>query len=508
MQWINVIYGLIILIISRIVFEYVQELNYRRKSRNHGCESPPILWSIPLGIPRFLKSLKQFKNNTSLEKSTVEFFKGSPTIRLHQLTNTTVFTKEPEVIKSVLATHFKEFDLGRRYQFLAPFLGDGVFTLSGSGWYHSRQLLRPQFASDIVSRVQDLEKATQVLIGILNRESNNGYIDAQDLFFRLTLDTATEFLFGESTNSLTGEEGIKQNRKVSAAEFANAFNQGQELAIKRVIAQRLYSLATPKEFWDCTRVCHEFVDYYVSEVLKEKRENPEKIENGRYYFLRELVKQTEDPVLMRSQALNILLAGRDTTASLLSLTFSLLARHKHEYYKLRQAILEEFGDTTEKITFSSLKRCEQLRNVINEVLRLHPIVPTNARTATKDTVLNKGGGKDGQSPLFVSKGTVVAYSTYAMQRDPEIWGVDADEFKPDRWYTFRPPSWTYIPFNGGPRICLGQQFALGEASYVLCRLIQSFSDIEMEPVELSKPIVQTRKLTLSVGNGVHMRFIK
>lgn len=84
-------------------------------------------------------------------------------------------------------------------------------------------------------------------------------------------------------------------------------------------------------------------------------------------------------------------------------------------------------------------------------LRLFPIVPTNGRVALRDTTLPVGGGPDGKSPIFVKKGQPVNYHPYVMQRRKDIYGPDADEFKPERWKTLR-PGWEYIPFNAGPRI--------------------------------------------------------
>ena len=69
----------------------------------------------------------------------------------------------------------------------------------------------------------------------------------------------------------------------------------------------------------------------------------------------------------------------------------------------------------------------------------------------RDTTLPVGGGADGKSPIFVKKGQQVNYQVYVMHRRKDIYGPDADEFKPERWETLR-PSWQYLPFNGGPRI--------------------------------------------------------
>jgi cytochrome P450 len=89
-----------------------------------------------------------------------------------------------------------------------------------------------------------------------------------------------------------------------------------------------------------------------------------------------------------------------------------------------------------------------------KALRIHPVVPANSRVCYKDTVIPVGGGPDGKSPVFVGKGTIVGYWTYAMHRRQDLYGPDADEFIPERWEKLR-PGWEYLPFNGGPRICLG-----------------------------------------------------
>ena len=182
---------------------------------------------------------------------------------------------------------------------------------------------------------------------------------------------------------------------------------------------------------------------------------------------------------MRDESLNVLLAGRDTTASLLSWSILLLARHPDIFARLRNDVLEQFGTYHQPrdMDFASLKSCQYLQHFLKETLRLYPIVPFNRRCAANDTTLPCGGGKDGTSPIYVRKGRTVMYSTYVLHRRKDIWGEDAEIFNPDRWVG-RNVTWEYIPFNRGPRTCIGQQFALMRASYVLVRLLQRFDRIE------------------------------
>jgi cytochrome P450 len=202
--------------------------------------------------------------------------------------------------------------------------------------------------------------------------------------------------------------------------------------------------------------------------------------------------------------MHILLAGRDTTASMLGWLFYLLARNPARYKKLRDIVIKEFGTYScpKEITFARLKACSYLQYCNNETLRLYPVVPWNTRWAYNDTVLPTGGGPDGIDPVFVPKDTRVDYSIYVIQRRKDIWGPDADEFRPERWEG-RKVGWEFLPFNGGPRICLGQQFALTESSYVTVRLLQRFDAIE----NLERDPVPKQNLTLTScsANGVKVR---
>lgn len=94
-----------------------------------------------------------------------------------------------------------------------------------------------------------------------------------------------------------------------------------------------------------------------------------------------------------------------------------------------------------------------------QVLRLYPILPLFGRTANKDTVLPVGGGPQGTSPVFVPKGTSATINIHSLHRRPDIFGDDADEFKPERWASLKMlDHWSYLPFGGGPRTCIGRGY--------------------------------------------------
>ncbi|KAG7660467.1 ALK2 [[Candida] subhashii] len=419
-------------------------------------------------------------------------------------------TREPENIKAILSTQFNDFSLGRRHDVMYPLLGDGIFTQDNLAWKHSRALLRPQFAREQVGHVKLLEPHLQVFFKHV-RKAQGQVFDIQELFFRLTVDTSTEFLFGESVQSLRDESvGMSQQATDvdGKADFPKAFNISQEYLASRAILQSFFWILNPKEFRDANAKVHKFANHYVKRVLNMSQEELEK-EQG-YTFLYELAKQTKDPKVLRDQLLNILVAGRDTTAGLLSFLFFELARNPEIFAKLKEEIYTRFGSgedsRIEEITFESLKKCEYLKVVIQEALRLYPSVPQNFRIATKDTTLPTGGGPDGKSPILVRKGQNVTYPIFGTHRTEAFYGKDALEFKPERWFEARTRKlgWAYLPFNGGPRICLGQQFALTEASYVTVRIIQEFGNLWMDP-ETPYPPKKLTHLTMSLYNGCNIK---
>ncbi|CAG88380.2 DEHA2E18590p [Debaryomyces hansenii CBS767] len=495
-----------------ILFSISTRINDRILMKKLGAKpmqmnAPNSFWGIPLMF-RLLKA----KREGTMVDVTKERYKelGVDTFNVNIAGTHAVVTRDPENIKAILATQFNDFALGKRHTHFKPLLGDGIFTLDGAGWKHSRTMLRPQFAREKVAHVKALEPHLQTLAKhIINSKGER--FDIQPLFFRLTIDSATEFLFGESVENLHDESVGLTRDPVDfdgKSGFADAFNTSQTWLASRAVTQNLYFLVDGRSFRSSNAKVHKFADYYVRKALEASSEDLEKASRDGYIFLYELVKQTRDPVILRDQLLNILLAGRDTTAGLLSFTFFELARNQDVYDKLKEEIYEKFGEgedsRVDEITFESLKKCEFLKCVLNEILRMYPSVPQNFRFAIRNTTLPKGGGPDGKSPIFVSKGKNLFYSMYSAHRNPKYYGKDAEEFRPSRWLEpeIRKVGWAFLPFNGGPRICLGQQFALTGASYIVVRLIQMFPNLSSFCEEY--PPRKNTQLTMSHQNGVYI----
>ncbi|ROW05736.1 hypothetical protein VMCG_05152 [Cytospora schulzeri] len=496
----------------------VQSRRRAAKARQLGCQEPPLESSrLPLGIDIIQASTqadkeKLFPDHLIRKAERV----GATTWKYSVLGQTNVNTNDPRNIQAILATNFGTFDLGpRRARTFWPMLGNGIFTQHGQAWRHSRDLMRPQFTRDQVSDLEHEEHHVQNMMGALQaRFQPDGWtslVDLQELFFRFTLDSATQFLLGESADSqlqhIPGYSGKRNSaEELHNIDFATAFDQGQFGVATRIRLGPIYWMHNPKWFRESTKAVNHFMDYYVQRALNKglREKVAEQGTKQKYVFLNALAEQTQDPIELRSQLMHILLAGRDTTASLLGWLFFSLARDPARYKKLRDVIIEEFGTFHEpkEITFANLKSCQYLQHCNNETLRLYPAVPINSREAFQDTVLPTGGGPDGKSPVFIPSGSSVDYSVHVMHRRRDIWGPDADQFLPERWQN-RKVGWEFLPFNGGPRICLGQQFALTQASYVTVRMLQRFD--AMENMETDPVVRHNLTLTNCSGNGVKVR---
>lgn len=208
--------------IITVLFSRFQE-NYRLSK--HGVRAVRIPTWLPLGLDIVYGAVKATIQHKNLDKW-LEFYStakadadgnGSYTCELTVMGRRTVFTSDPENIKAILATQFNDFGKGEIFhKEWQEFLGDSIFTTDGAMWHTSRQLLRPQFIKDRISDLDCFEEHLQTFFkamangGALKGEDqqvnmaavNGRVLDISDLFFRYTLDVATDFLLGKNVKSL------------------------------------------------------------------------------------------------------------------------------------------------------------------------------------------------------------------------------------------------------------------------------------------------------------------
>ncbi|KAG8922474.1 hypothetical protein FRC00_007416 [Tulasnella sp. 408] len=422
-------------------------------------------------------------------------------------------------MKYILSTGFNDFEKGpQSIMRFGSFLGTGIFASDGDRAKSHRAIARPYFARERISDYECFSRHTEKLLAIIQAHSSSDTpLDVQDVFARFTMDAAEEFLFGNHDFATLDlplpkpgqtEEGAKGSVLEGVfGRFVQAFEQGQMNAVNR-LGKGNYGWTITEFFSDkqmpIVKTMEEYLEPLAAAAIKRKKEREakgEKESKEHESFLDHLVASTDDVTLIKDQLRNILLAARDTTAQLLSFTCYCLALKPEIMDRLRQEILSAYGDSTIP-TYDDLKKQKYLRAVLDETLRLFPPVPVNVRHSKHDVVIpTREGG------LYIPRGDFTCiYSTVSIQRRKDLWGDDAEEFNPERWIDperarkIASDPFMFLPFNGGPRICLGQvrlsslasrslytdvllflvkQFAYNEASFVLVRILQKFSRITL-----------------------------
>ncbi|TKA83677.1 hypothetical protein B0A55_00297 [Friedmanniomyces simplex] len=486
----------------------VTAVNYERKIDALGGRAPSRRTWTPYNLGMLFDAIYYFSRHRNHEWWWTLFHKyGNKslpyTIESVIMGGRMIFTSDEENIKAILATQFADYGKGPQFRIeWKDFLGLSIFTTDGDRWHQSRQLLRPQFIKDRVSDLHTFEKHTQVLIRLLAGNQNGDTVRADDLFYRFTLDAATDFLLGKSVDSLENGQ----------TEFAQAFADVQNTQSYIARLGPVRGLVPKKKFYAGLKVINRFVGSYIDRALQLPPDELEKITKSDegYTFLHALASYTRDREVLRDQLVAVLLAGRDTTAVTLSWLFYELSRAPQVVQKLRQEIFTYVGPEQQP-TYDNLKSMRYLQHTLNEILRLYPVVPYNVRVALQDTTLPHGGGPNGDEPIGILKDTPIGYSTLVLQRRSDIYPSQAAGFPdylafvPERWDTWTPKSWTYIPFNGGPRICIGQQFALTEMAYTVVRILQAFERVECRMDEF--PMMKT-DIVLQPAMGVDIAFFR
>lgn len=247
----------------------------------------------------------------------------------------------------------------------------GIFTTDGQQWHDSRMLLRPQFIKDRVSDLHIFEHHIQTLLPLLRGSHDAATVRVDDLFFRFTLDAATDFLFGFSVDSLTN----------AASDFARYFADVQHVQATMARSGPLKALIPTRKYYDGLKHLNAFIDRFIDEALSLSQDELEKkVGSDDYTFLHAIAGYTRNRKLLRDQIAAVLLAGRDTTAVTLSWLFYELSRHPDVVQKLRSEIEQHVGlDIEKKPTYDNLKSMRYLQHTLNEVLRLYPVVPYNGK---------------------------------------------------------------------------------------------------------------------------------
>jgi cytochrome P450 len=281
-------------------------------------------------------------------------------------------TIEPENIKAILATQFKVWKITPRgTRGKSGYPGPGIVTTNGAAWAHSRELLRPNFVrAQVCDLAMTFRPHVSAFIAALPKDGST--VDLGPIFHRLTMDTAIDLLFGVSTDWLTSGDdgGFAEAVKTVNDNFTRAEQLGG-------LAQYI---PTGKKAKKAIKYIQCVVDAQVDRALANKSTMSKRSDDdtGRYIFLDELARRTEDRFRIRSELFNVLIAGRDATACLLTNLWFILSTRPDIWATLQSevATLDGIEPSMEQI-----KHLAYVRAVVNESLRMHPVASFNMREA-------------------------------------------------------------------------------------------------------------------------------
>ncbi|KAK0634570.1 cytochrome P450, partial [Bombardia bombarda] len=402
-------------------------------------------------------------------------------------------TIEPANLRAIF-TRIDDFSKsGRRIDWW-PMLQGGILVADGHEWKTARGLLQPAFSRSKLARLDELEHHAQELIGKIPRDG--GTVELQSLFLQFTFDAGLGLIVGQKHDQVS------------------EFEKGEQTKLGKNMALALFEAGRRSKVGMLRLL--DPVDK--EKKVEEQKGGGEDGDEKEYIFFEELVHVTTDRIQLRWELSTAMAGARDTTGGLLAHIFWELARRPDVWAKL-QADVDGLGlGEDKKPSYDDLKLgLVYLKAILNESLRMYPNIGITFRWAARDTTLPTGGGPDGKSPCFVPRGRRIITSFNALHHRKDLWGDDADEFRPERWLeelsqtqreegTGRQkrfklksvPNWTYLPFGAGPRICPGQHFAMVEAQYLIVRIMQTFRRIECRD---DRPYAEEAGIPITVKHG-------
>ncbi|KAI0058906.1 cytochrome P450 monooxygenase CYP63 [Artomyces pyxidatus] len=418
-----------------------------------------------------------------------------------------IVTMDESVIKFVAVTGFDQFEKGNLWhERMNKFLGTGLFNAEGDVWKKGRATARPFFAKERISDFEIFGRTSKTTLDILaGRASRHQPIDIQDLLSRFTLDSAALYLWGHALNTLSqpltqpgrvklgprGSIPIDGNTEFDV--FTEAFERVAVIVRRRAVQGGSWPLL--ELFKDSVEEPIEIIGRWLDPLVKKAvaRKDQRKRDGVTIdaraedtVFLDFLAQQSDNVEHIRYELLTFLIASRETTTSVLTFTVYFFALHPEVCIRLRQEVLETFG-SEETPVYEKLKSMKYLRAVINETLRLFPSAPLIVRMSRDTPLVLPQATSTSPAPLHLPPHTQVMMLSLLLHRRHDLWGPDADEFKPERWFDeafntkVNATPFMYSPFYGGPRVCIGQEFALNEIGYFLVRLLQRFQCFRLAP---------------------------
>jgi cytochrome P450 len=385
------------------------------------------------------------------------------------------FINHPDYIEDVLVNNARKFHKGRVLQANKGVFGEGLLTSEGSFWLRQRRLAQPAFhRARIATYAETMVQYTQRLLETWHDGEER---DIHEEMMRVTLQIVGKTLFDADVTKDAREVGQSLELLMElSADF------GKAIMIPEWVPT-IHNLRKARAIRKLDRIIYR--------IIEERR----KSERDTGDLLSMLLAARDDDgsrmtdKQLRDESITLFLAGHETTANALSWTWWLLAQNP-EAENILHAELDSLlaGRAPTLDDVPKLKYAEQ---VLTESLRLYPPAWGTARVAMEDHEI---GG------YHVPKGTGVSLTQWTMHRDPR-WFTDPEIFRPERWedgLAKRLPRFAYFPFGGGPRQCIGNTFALMEATLVLATIAQKFR-FRLVP---GHPVIPLPSITLRPRHGI------
>jgi cytochrome P450 len=395
-----------------------------------------------------------------------------------------VLISDPKLVRVVLQTNQKLYIKNSAYKQLKLILGDGLVTSEGELWKRQRKLIQPSFHKQYIYGM------FESMLGCANEMTEEWKVKSKA---GETIDFADEMM--KITLQIIGKTMLSANVKAEAKTVSDAL--GYLLKAVDIKATRALNIPlwvpTPGNFR--FKKERNILDEIIYKIINERRKTGHQKGDLLDMLMESKYEDTGEHMpnhLLKDEVMTIFLAGHETTASALAWTFYLISQHPEVYKKLKAEVKEIVGDG--EITFQHLQQLKYTKACLNEGMRLYPPVWAIGRRALEDTMVGD---------YLIKKDTDILMSPYIIHRHPEYWS-NVEAFDPDRWETEEVKEmdkFAYFPFAAGPRMCIGNNFALFEADIIITKIIQNF---DFEYVGEAAPKMDP-SITLRVKSGMKMK---
>ncbi len=383
----------------------------------------------------------------------------------------------PSLVEHVLLGNAQNYRKSEFYERLKPLFGEGLIVSEGAEWRNQRGAAAPAFHTESLTRIayQCTELTSQMLDRWEDRAATVTPVDVSAEMMRLTLGVVLAGLFSMKLNERDEDELFQAITIVLRAAEHRIWSVNPFVGVVPTADNRSFQRALNT------------LDRFVYRIIAEHRAHPERYDDLLSMMMRARHSGTKRPYTdkqLRDQIIFMILAGHETTASALAWTWYLLSSHPEVARRLSQEHADRPDGPPE---FEDLAGMPYTQMVFEEAMRLYPPAWTISRTAL---------GPDEFGGYAVPKGTSVMICPYVVHRDERFWpnpeAFDPERFKPDA--AKARPRFSYFPFSGGPRACIGSRFAMIEAKIVLAMVSRRFTlhlvpgqTIEVEPMISLRP---------------------